>query len=162
LSSEPPGDPSNAVVQSAAAISFGQQLFFDTELSAALSASQDGQPKSLSDDAGTRTQRVACADCHSPATWFSDDRSSPNNVSLGVGWTGRNSPSLVNVAQYVGGWAWDGRSDSLWMQCGVAYTAGATMAGTSHLMAKTILAKYADRYAEVFDAPLMPTQVYAI
>lgn len=154
----PPPDPVQAMI--------GQQLFFDTELSASINTSHDGQPMPLTGLLGTTGDagadggyldgglmllvagRVSCADCHLPDSWFSDDRSSPNNVSLGLGWTARNSPSLVNVAHYQGTFAWDGRSTTLAQQCAVAYTAGKTMAGSSALLAKVVQRKYADSWAD--------------
>jgi cytochrome c peroxidase len=60
--------------------------------------------------------------------------------------TRRNSGSLVNVAHYRW-WPWDGRSDSLWMQCAVAYEAGATMAGTPERMAEQLASRYTAQLA---------------
>jgi cytochrome c peroxidase len=134
----------------------GKRLFFDPALAAPLAVPHDGQPAALGKvgEAG----RVACADCHDPRAAFSDVRSSPNNVSLGVGWTGRNSPSLLNVGQYQT-WAWDGRGDTLKMQVSFAYEAGKTMAGTHVRLARALWAnpKHRQRYAEaVADFPLDP------
>jgi cytochrome c peroxidase len=77
------------------AIALGRRLYYDTRLS------------------GDNT--VACANCHNPATYFTDGRS----VSLGVGGkTGtRNAPTVLNAAfqpvQF-----WDGRATSLEDQAG--------------------------------------------
>jgi cytochrome c peroxidase len=104
LPEEAPPDPTNGFAVAFQAVTLGQQLFFDKTIS--------------------RDESVSCADCHSPKDWFIDVRSKPNNLSVGIGGglTKRNSSSLVNVAHYRW-WGWDGRSDSLWMHCGVAFEA---------------------------------------
>ncbi len=159
----PPPDPSNAVLPLGdAGVHLGQQLFFDPDISGPLVASQAGQPSPLNPDGGMGPGQVACADCHSPNRFFSDDRSVPNNVSLGPAWTSRNSPPLVDVAFYQGGignswFAWDGRSDSLWMQCDVAYEAKPAMNGSRLQLARTLWFKYRDEYNALFpNAPLDP------
>ena len=111
---------------------FGQQLFFDTELSA-----------KRADGSG-----VSCAECHAPNDWFSDGRSA-NQFSAGVGLTGRNSPSLVNVGFYK--WfAWDGRADLLWVQGKHAYESPATMAGKPLHLAQQVARRYRDEYERIF------------
>lgn len=112
----------------AALATFGQQLFFDPELS---SARADGT-------------RLSCAECHSPTDWFSDGRGE-NNVSFGVSWTGRNSPSLVNVGYYLT-FAWDGRADTLWAQGKHAFEAAATMKGDRLRLAQQIEERYPTEY----------------
>ncbi len=164
---EPPLDSSNSVLAlGAPAVTLGQRLFFDPDLSGPLLVAQDTQPSPLTAPDGGSGVGVAglisCADCHSPTHFFSDDRSAPNNVSLGAKWTPRNSPTLVNVAFYQVGagsswFAWDGRSDSLWMQCDVAYEAAAVMNGKRLLLARTLWQKYRDDYDQLFPAhPLDP------
>jgi cytochrome c peroxidase len=130
----------------------GQKLFFDPTLAAPIATSHDGQPSPLG--AVGQDKSVACADCHDPRAFFSDVRSSPNNVSLGVGWTARNSPGLTNVAQYKS-WAWDGRGDTLRMQVAVAYEAKKTMAGTPLRLARALWLnpKYRAAYAAVGYTP---------
>lgn len=129
---EPPTDPSNEYARSLDAARLGQALFFDRDL---------GQVRLD----GTRG---ACADCHAPEHWFSDPRT-PNHVSLGTGWTTRNSPSLVNVGYYkVFGWA--GGSDSLWAQCHHAYTNPRTMAGTPVRLVRALSTHYATLYLAAF------------
>ena len=134
LPPEPAPDPTNRFASSPDAAALGQALFFDTELS--------------------NPPGISCATCHDPKAWFIDTRSTPNNVSIvfpaGVTDAGtplpprvtkRNSASLVNVAHYRW-WAWDGRSDSLWMQCGVAYEAQATMAGSRPRIGQLMAQRY--------------------
>ncbi len=128
----------------------GQELFFDPDLSGNLvPGSHDGQPTKLFGADGGTLGRVSCADCHLPRAFFGDDRTSPNNVSLGLDFTARNSPSLVNVSFYRF-YAWDGRSDSLWMQCATAYEAGKTMAGTRLRLARLIASRYGAEYTAAF------------
>jgi len=137
-----PADTGNA-----AAVALGKSLFFDKGLSNAIAVSHADQVMPLT--------AVACSDCHAPRAWWSDERSSPNNVSLGTRWTPRNSPSLVNVGFYQA-WAWDGRSDSLWMQCAVAYEAGATQAGTRSKLAAELFARYDAGYLAAFGEHVPP------
>jgi cytochrome c peroxidase len=62
-----------------------------------------------------QTARISCSRCHSPSTGFTDQRSVPDNTSLGAGFTGRNAPTLYNVA-FQTWYFWDGRKDTLWSQ----------------------------------------------
>lgn len=84
-------DPSNAVADDPAAMTFGHQLFFDKRLSG------NGQ--------------VACATCHQPEKHFADGQA----LATGMGTTGRSSPSIVGTA-YHPFIFWDGRADSQWVQ----------------------------------------------
>jgi cytochrome c peroxidase len=88
---KPPPDPTNAYADDPRAADFGHRLFFDTRLSA--------------------TGTVACVSCHQPRLTFTDGR----NVSVGVGVTARNAPTIVGAAYNI--WFfWDGRRDSQWSQ----------------------------------------------
>lgn len=86
-----PSDPSNAVADEPRAAEFGQQLFFDTRLSA--------------------TGVVSCASCHQPERNFTDGR----QRGQAIGESARNTRSIVGAA-----WSpwlyWDGRRDSPWSQ----------------------------------------------
>lgn len=97
-----PPDPSNRVADQPAAIALGHRLFFDARLSS--------------------NGRVACATCHVPGLFFTDGRA----VSLGVGRTNRNAPTVVASA-----WSpwlfWDGRRDSLWSQALAPFESSAEM-----------------------------------
>jgi cytochrome c peroxidase len=88
---ELPDDPTNAVFLDPAAAALGEQLFFDTRLSA------DGT--------------VSCATCHQPEHGFAD----PNPLSETLGTTDRHTPSVINAA-WNRWFFWDGRADSLWAQ----------------------------------------------
>jgi cytochrome c peroxidase len=148
LPGTPPTDPTNetligdATVQ-AAAVHLGHRLFFDTELSV---------PAGMS-----------CAGCHNPNTGYMDSRSKPNNVSQGVDpltgasplFTKRNSLGLWDAAFY-SWWGWDGRSDSLWMQCGVAYELPATMNGHRDVLQLAIQKRHHSEYLAAFPGAVEP------
>ncbi len=142
-----PTDPSNRVLADPRAAALGQQLFFDPELSGPLGKAQPGQAVYLGTP-GT-PGRIACVDCHAPTGFFDDTRSTPGNVSFGIDFTNRNSPSVVNVGFYRV-FGWDGRSDSLWMQCGVAFESKAAMGGSRVRLARHIAAKYAPAFEDLF------------
>jgi cytochrome c peroxidase len=93
LSSLPrlPPDPSNKYGDDQRAADFGYRLFFDTRLSS--------------------NGKVACATCHQPERDFTDGK----KVSVGVGVTLRNAPTIIGAA-YNFWFFWDGRKDSQWSQ----------------------------------------------
>jgi cytochrome c peroxidase len=135
--SQSPTPAGNAYLGNAKVRDLGQQLFF----TAGFAARADGTV-------------VTCASCHAPEHWFSDPRAR-RNVSWGLGFTRRNTPSLVNVIFYEV-FAWDGRTDSLQGQCAVAYQSAAVMAGTRERAAAFIRSNYAAEYREVFGSePLL-------
>lgn len=139
-----PTDPSNRFLYDPDAAALGQMLFFEPRISGPLTISQQGQTTRLGDGTLAAGQ-IACVDCHEPDHYFSDERSSPHKVSYGAGWTKRNSPALVNVGFYSAPpgqqwFAWDGQSDSLWMQCQVAYEAKAAMGGDRVRLARVLAA----------------------
>lgn len=146
LPQNPPAPANESLVGEQPAQRLGQALFFDPELSGKLKDPVAGQ---VSLGAAGTAGRIACADCHAPNVFFDDVRTSPNNVSLGIDFLGRNSPSLVNVAFYTS-FAWDGRSDSLWMQCGVAHESRGAMGGTRLRLARRLAARYAAPYQSLF------------
>lgn len=86
-----PPEPGNAVADNPEAAELGHHLFFDTRLSA--------------------NANVACATCHQPEHYFTDQRP----VGVGIAAGDRNTMSLVGVA-YSPWLFWDGRKDSLWAQ----------------------------------------------
>jgi cytochrome c peroxidase len=84
-------DPTNKFGDDPRAADFGHRLFFDKRLSS--------------------NGKVACATCHEPARDFTDGK----EVSVGVGVTPRNAPTIVGAAHNY--WFfWDGRKDSQWSQ----------------------------------------------
>lgn len=94
----PMPNSTNKYADNAAAAAFGQRLFFEKSYAGALTVGSDGTNGSLGavGDKG----KVACASCHDPNAWYVDTRSMPNNLSIGVNFTKRNSASLVNAAYY--------------------------------------------------------------
>jgi cytochrome c peroxidase len=84
-------DPTNAVADNPRAAKLGQQLFFDTRMSA--------------------NGAVSCASCHQPARRFTDGLPKGQGISSSK----RNTRSIVGVA-YSPWLYWDGRKDSLWSQ----------------------------------------------
>jgi len=84
-------DVSNRVSGSAAAIAFGQQLFFDPRLSG--------------------NGKVACATCHIPEKGWMDGR----RLGMAMEEIDRNTPSVLNV-RYHRWFGWDGANDNLWSQ----------------------------------------------
>lgn len=86
----PPLDASNKWDGNEDAISFGEELFQNTTLSA---------------------EGISCSTCHNPEKGFSDGL----KLSEGVGETSRHAPHLYE--QKTQTWFfWDGRCDSLWCQ----------------------------------------------
>ena len=94
-----PGDPSNAVAESELAAQLGHRLYFDQRLSG------NGE--------------VACANCHQPQNYFTDDRTLAVGTQTGF----RHTPSLVGLA-YSPWFYWDGRKDSQWAQALAPIEAG--------------------------------------
>lgn len=78
-----------------AAAMLGKHLFFDGDLSGPILSDLEGEPGALG--APCQTGKVSCAACHETTTFFSDTRSRPGQVSIGTGYTKRNTLSLVNT-----------------------------------------------------------------
>lgn len=93
-----PVDVSNAYGDDPAAAALGEKLFFEKGFSGKLlDIDNDGSPASL----GVRGKpgKVSCAGCHMEDAGFLDTRSVFKEISLGTGWTGRRTPSLLDVGQ---------------------------------------------------------------
>jgi len=149
-----PPDPTNAFADDPGAARLGQMLFFDKSYSGPLSVGDDGTNNGLG--AVGDTGKVACQSCHgvgSPA--LDDQRSRPNQVSLGVGLGTRNAHGLVNSAFYR--WTnWGGRFDSQWSLPLAVAEGGATMKSTRLQIAHLLYAKYRTEYDAVFADALDP------
>src|SRR3954471_2696352 len=104
-----PPDPTNRYADDPAAAKLGQRLFFEKSYAHALTIA-DPALGAIGD-----TGKISCANCHDPAAYYTDTRSKPNSTSLGVSWTVRNTPTLVNSAFYRWG-SWGGKDDSMWFQ----------------------------------------------
>lgn len=131
----PPPSPSNAVADDAAAAILGQKLFFESRYS------ENGQ--------------VACATCHNPDSGFQDDR---NNTALGLDFTGRHPPTILNAALLIEegtdtNWMlWDGRKDSLWSQALGPPEDGKEMGGSRVGIVYMMYDLYKDEYEAIFGA----------
>jgi cytochrome c peroxidase len=144
---EPEPDPTNRFAQDEGAATLGQKLFFETRYSGALKvASTLG--------AVGETGKVGCISCHAGVDTFADTRSAPGNVSLGVSYTTRNAPALVNVVYYK--WhGWAGKQDSLWQQASLSPETGTNTAGDRCGYSHMLWNFYRDEYNAIFtDTPL--------
>jgi cytochrome c peroxidase len=143
---DPPADPTNRFSQDPAAATLGHKLFVETRYSTPLKvASSLG---AVGDSA-----KVACASCHLGPS-FVDTRSVPNNLSVGVSWTTKNAPALVNNVYYR--WHnWHGNKGSLWDQASFSPETGTNTAGDRCGYAHMLWDHYRDEYNAVFtDTPL--------
>ncbi len=113
-------DSTNRFSQNEDAATLGKKLFYEKRYSTALKvASGLG--------AVTETAKVACVSCHLAPT-YGDTRSAPNNLSVGVSWTLRNAPALVNNVYYK--WHnWSGNRTTLWDQASFSPETGTNTAG---------------------------------
>lgn len=147
-----PDNPTNVYADDPDAAELGRALFFESSYAGPIVVGDDGSNGGLG-EVGERG-KVSCASCHAPSTWFMDERTNPNTVSLGVGYTSRNSPSLVNVAFYdfLG---WGGKQDWLWVQAAGSPESRDNTAGNRLEYAHMIYEKYKDQYEAIF-GPLDP------
>lgn len=127
-----PPDPSNRYADDARAAAFGQQLFFDTRLSA--------------------NGNVACVTCHAPQLGFEDGKPLAN----GVGTTTRQSMTLVGAA-YSPWLFWDGRKDSQWAQALGPLESPVEHGGNRTMYAHLIAQHYRSDYEALF-GPLPDTK----
>ncbi|WP_394842121.1 hypothetical protein LZC95_34215 [Pendulispora brunnea] len=142
-----PPDPTNKYADNPDAARLGQMFYFEKGYSGPLVTPSDlGSPG--------QSGRVACASCH-VLPWGSDTRSSPNNMSLGVNWTGRHSPAVTNSAFYEVFFT-DGRADSLWMQATGPVENPNEMASDRMRVAAMIYKKYKAEYEAIFGAEYGP------
>jgi cytochrome c peroxidase len=149
----PPANPTNRFADDSRAAALGQRIFFERGYAGPLVVGDDGTNHGLG-AAGDRG-KVACASCHDPAGWFMDRRSNPNATSLGVSWTDRNAPSLVNVVYYT--WlGWGGKQDSPWMQGATSHESKDNTAGNRLQYAHLLYAKYRTDYDAIFAPALDP------
>jgi cytochrome c peroxidase len=150
---ELPANPTNAFADDPAAAALGQRLFFETSYSGAIVVEDDGTNGGLG--ALGETGKVGCVSCHNPSDWYMDRRSTPNNVSLGVGYTPRNAPSLVNVVFY-DYFGWAQKQDWPWVQASGSPESKDNTAGNRLKYAHMLYAKFRDEYDAIFPEPLDP------
>lgn len=145
----PPRNTTNRYADDPMAAAFGQQLFFEKSYAGKLTIADP--VLGTVGTAGT----VACANCHDVSHYWTDTRSKPNNMSLGVKWTMRNAPTLVNVAYYQ--WnSWGGKEDTLWYQGANGCESGVNFGGNRLQYAHMLYAKYRTQYNALFPVPLDP------
>ena len=138
-----PADPTNAHADDPAAAALGQQLFFDARYAG---------PLAVASDLGAMGEsgRVSCASCHASVV-MSDDRSTPDNVSLGANFHARNAPALVNSALYP--WTnWGGRFSAQWELPPVVAEAGVIMNSSRLAITHHVFDHYRTEYEAVFGA----------
>lgn len=153
---DPPPDTTNAYADNAAAATLGQALFFESSASGPLAVGTDTTPGAL----GTVGQagQVSCASCHSPAAAFADQRSMPNQVTLGADWGSRNTSSLLNVAFHTSWTHWDGGLDTQYAAV-LKPTEASVEENSSRLaIAHMLWNKYKAQYNAVFD-PDLPAEL---
>lgn len=144
-----PPNPTNRYADNEAAAVFGQRLFFEKNYANKLTIADPalgvvGDPN-----------KIACASCHDVNNYYTDTRSHPNSTSLGVTWTKRNAPSLVNVAYYE--WhSWGGKEDTLWYQGANGCESAVNFGGNRLQYAHMLFAKYRTDYNALFPVPLDP------
>src|ERR1044071_8024824 len=144
-----PANPTNKYADDVNVAALGQKLFFEKSYAGKLTIAD---PVLGPVDA---TGRVACASCHDVNNYYTDTRSHPNSTSLGVQWTRRNAPTLVNVAYYE--WmSWGGKEDSLWYQGANGCESGVNFGGNRLQYAHMMFQKYRADYNALFPVPLDP------
>ncbi len=144
-------DTTNRYADDPAAAALGQQFFFDRRYSGPIVVGDDGENGGLGEVG--ESGRLSCRDCHL-AEWMIDNRSRPNNTSLGVDWYFRNAPTIVNVATYDEWFGWAGVNDNLW---GKNLTPAEFIMGTTRTgIARFIQANYEDEYNAVFSPAIDP------
>lgn len=149
----PPPDTSNAVADAVKAAQLGKLLYFDPRAAGPLGPDNTAAQNVSLGNAGD-TGRVACVSCHDPSSGGADPRSAQTVTSLGIAYTVRNAPTVINAA-YSPLWQfWDGRADSLWSQA-LSPPEGANEEGSSRLAIAHLLADhYAAPYAAAFGVAL--------
>lgn len=145
----PPPDPTNRYADDAAVAAFGQRLFFEKGYAKALTVAGSGL--GAVGDAG----KVSCASCHDPTRFFSDTRSRPAMTSLGVAWTNRNTPTLVNGAYQRWG-SWGGKDDTQWAQGANGSESSQNFGSNRLFFAHLVFRKYRADYDALFPVPLDP------
>jgi cytochrome c peroxidase len=134
------------------AAELGHKLFWETRYSGPIAVEATAYGAT-----GTQgeAQKMGCVHCHLPPD-FMDTRSEPGNVSVGVKWTPRHAPSLVNVAFY-DYYSWAGKQDALWTQASESPESGVNTAGNRCRYAHMLWVFYRAEYNAVFTAlPLDP------
>ena len=144
-----PANPTNKYADDVNVAALGQKLFFEKSYANALTIADPvlGPVGAIG--------KIACASCHDVNNYYTDTRSHPNSTSLGVQWTRRNAPTLVNVAYYE--WmSWGGKEDSLWYQGANGCESAVNFGGNRLQYAHMLFQKYRADYNALFPVPLDP------
>jgi cytochrome c peroxidase len=142
-----PANPTNKYADDVNVAALGQKLFFEKSYASALTIADP-----VLGPVGA-TGKIACASCHDVNNYYTDTRSHPNSTSLGVQWTRRNAPTLVNVAYYE--WmSWGGKEDSLWYQGANGCESAVNFGGNRLQYAHMLFQKYRTDYNALFPVPL--------
>jgi cytochrome c peroxidase len=144
-----PPDPTNRYADDRAVATFGQRLFNEKGYSHALTIA-DPALGNVGDKG-----KISCTSCHDPGNYYTDTRSKPNATSLGVTWTQRNTPTLVNSAFYTWG-SWGGKDDTMWFQGANGCESQVNFASNRLEYAHLIYRKYRADYNALFPIPLDP------
>ena len=147
-----------------AAVRLGKHLFFDPEISGPITDDLAAEP----DAPGRPGQAgvVSCASCHDSATFFTDTRSQPGQVSIGTGYTKHNALGLVNIgykrlvardacklpdadAYCANVYSWDGQYDTPGAVLGLALREKA-MNSDHATLAATVAKNHSAGYVELF------------
>lgn len=134
-------------------VGFGYTLFTDPRLSGPITVAKDSSNRGVGELG--ESGKVSCASCHDPSTWFIDRRSRPNASSLGTGWTGRNTPTLVD-AVYQQSFSWTGKYPRITAVLELAALSPAAMNTTKEKLAESVALNHRSTYDALFD-PDLPT-----
>ena len=146
---EPRVNTTNRYADSEAAAAFAQRLFFEKGYANRIIVS-DGTLGVIGDRG-----KVSCASCHDPKAYYTDTRSRPNATSLGINWTQRNTPSLVNTVYYTWG-SWGGKDDNPWAQGSNGSESSQNFGGNRVEFSRVVFRKYRADYDAIFPVPLDP------
>jgi cytochrome c peroxidase len=141
-----PANSTNQYADNEAAATLGQKLFFDKRYSGPLTVADDMMNGGLG--AAGEAGKIACASCHL-GRGLDDQRSRPNNVSLGADFLSRNALAIVNSSFYR--WTnWGGRFAAPW-ELPIAVVENAkNMNGDRMRVVHLIFDKYKADYEAVF------------
>ncbi len=143
-----PANSTNKYADDDKAAALGQKLFFEKSYSGALVTGDDGKNGAVG--AMGEAGKLSCASCHAGRS-LDDQRSKPNNVSLGVDWLTRNSPTLINASFYR--WTnWAGRFSAQWELPMAVSENPRNMNSDRMKVVNTVAKKYRVDYEVVFGA----------
>lgn len=150
-----PANPTNKYADNVNVAALGQKLFFEKSYANRLTIADPGLGVPVLTGTAADAGKIACASCHDVNNYYTDTRSHPNSTSLGVTWTRRNAPTLVNVAYYE--WmSWGGKEDSLWYQGANGCESAVNFGGNRLQYAHMLFQKYRADYDALFPVPLDP------